>query len=107
MNKKVWIILTAVVLFILGLFLEFTNGGVCSIGNLSFNYFSSGDYALGVFASGKFAIGIFSVGIFSIGIFSIGIFNIGLFAVGLFVLGWKKRLPNAIKAYLDRGQDGE
>ncbi len=105
MNKKVWIILTAVVLFVLGVILQYTNGGVCSIGNFSFNYFSSGDYALGVFASGKFAIGVFSVGIFSIGIFSIGIFNIGLYAVGLFLLGWKKRLPKTIMDYLKKSEE--
>ncbi len=105
MKKKFWIILTAVVLFIIGMFLEFTNGGVCSVGNFSFNYFSTGDYALGVFASGKFAIGIFSVGIFSIGIFSIGIFNVGLYAVGLFVLAWKKRLPKTLMEYLKVNQE--
>jgi hypothetical protein len=91
--KKTWILLTACVLVLAGLILQFTIGGQFGAGDFSCNYFAAGDFACGVFAAGKFSIGIFSIGIFSIGIFSIGIFNIGLYAMGIFILGWKKQLP--------------
>jgi hypothetical protein len=88
--KKTWILITAVVLFVVGLILHFTMGNQFSAGDFTFNYFAAGDFAFGVFAAGKFACGIFSIGIFSIGIFSLGIFNIGLYTIGFFLIGWKK-----------------
>lgn len=91
--KKHWILATAVALLIIGAVVVALHGNQISIGNLNFNYFSSGDYAMGVFAAGMFSIGIFSAGIFSVGIFSISIFNVGLYALGFFVLAWKKKLP--------------
>lgn len=91
--KKFWILITAVVLFVTGLVLNFTKGGMFSAGEYCMNYFAAGDYAIGIFAAGKFSVGIFSAGIFSIGIFSLGIFNVGLYAIGIFVFGYKKRLP--------------
>ena len=92
--KKHWILLTAVVLLLIGALVVITQGNEISIGNLNFDYFSSGPYAMGIFAAGNFSIGIFSAGIFSVGIFSIGIFNVGLYALGIFVLAWKKKLPS-------------
>jgi hypothetical protein len=100
MKKRVWIILVAFVLLVIGIVLQFTNGNMLSAGDYSMNYFAAGDFACGVFAAGKFSVGIFSVGIFSLGIFSLGIFNIGLYAIGLFVLAWKKRLPDTILEFL-------
>jgi hypothetical protein len=91
--KKTWILITAAVLLLVGLILQFTIGNRFSAGDFAFNYFAAGDFACGVFAAGKFSLGIFSIGIFSIGVFSIGIFNIGLYAIGLFILGWKKTFP--------------
>lgn len=91
--KKYWILLTAAILFLIGVLTCKLHGNDFHIGSFVIRYFSSGDYALGVFSAGKFSIGIFSIGIFSIGIFSIGIFNIGLYSIGLFVIAWRKRLP--------------
>ena len=91
--KKKWIIITAAILLVAGLILNFTIGNQFSAGDFAFNYFAAGDFACGVFAAGKFSLGIFSIGIFSAGIFSLGIFNIGLYACGFFILGWKKALP--------------
>ena len=91
--KKTWILLTACVLFAIGLILHFTTGDQFIAATYCCNFFAAGDFACGVFAAGKFAFGIFSIGIFSIGIFSISIFNIGLYTIGFFALGWKKRLP--------------
>jgi hypothetical protein len=82
--KKHWILLIAVVLLLIGALVVITQGNEISIGNLNFDYFSSGPYAMGIF----------SAGIFSVGIFSIGIFNVGLYALGIFVLAWKKKLPS-------------
>ena len=92
--KKTWILLTACVLFVVGLILHFTIGNQFSAGDYTCNYFAAGDFACGVFAAGKFSLGIFSIGIFSIGVFSISIFNIGLYSIGIFALGWKKALPS-------------
>jgi len=105
--KKVWIILIAVGLLIIGLVLNYTHTNVLSAGDFTFNYFAAGDFALGVFAAGKFSIGIFSVGIFSIGIFSISIFNIGIYSVGIFVIAYKKRLPKLLKQELTKEEDVE
>lgn len=91
--KKLWILLTACTLIVVGLILHFTIGNQFSAGDFTCNYFAAGDFACGVFAAGQFSIGIFSIGIFSIGIFSISIFNIGLYTIGIFALGWKKSLP--------------
>lgn len=90
--KKTWILLTACVLFVVGLILHFTIGNQFSAGDYTCNYFAAGDFACGVFACGKF-----SLGIFSIGVFSISIFNIGLYSIGIFALGWKKALPSWLK----------
>jgi uncharacterized membrane protein len=95
--KKLWILLIAVALLIIGALVVTLHGNQICIGNFNFNYFSSGNYAAGVFAAGEFSIGIFSAGIFSFGIFSIGIFNIGLYAIGIFVLAWKKKLPRLFR----------
>lgn len=91
--KKTWILITAGVLLVTGLILNFTLGNQFSAGDFSFNYFAAGDFACGVFAAGNFSIGIFSIGIFSIGVFSISIFNIGLYTIGIFCLGWKRTYP--------------
>ena len=88
--KKTWILLTAIVLIVVGLILNFTIGNQFSSGDFCLNYFAAGDFACGVFAAGKFSCGIFSIGIFSIGVFSLGIFNIGLYVIGFFLVGWKK-----------------
>jgi hypothetical protein len=88
--KKTWILLTAIVLVIVGLILNFTVGNQFSSGDFCLNYFAAGDFACGVFAAGKFSCGIFSIGIFSIGVFSLGIFNIGLYVIGFFLIGLKK-----------------
>lgn len=90
--KKTWILLTACVLFVVGLILHFTIGNQFSAGDYTCNYFAAGDFACGVFACGKF-----SLGIFSIGVFSISIFNIGLYSIGIFALGWEKALPSWLK----------
>ncbi|HEC42200.1 MAG TPA: hypothetical protein ENI20_05155 [Bacteroides sp.] len=100
--KKTWILITAIVLMIIGLILNFSVGSQFSAGDFTFNYFAAGDFAFGVFAAGKFACGIFSAGIFSIGIFSIGIFNIGLYTIGFFLLGWKKNYGHRIEKKLAR-----
>jgi ABC-type multidrug transport system permease subunit len=89
--KKYWILITAAVLIIAGLILQFVYGGMFSAGDYCCNYFAAGDYSVGVFAAGRFSLGVFSAGIFSAGIFSIGIFNIALYAVGFFLIAWKKR----------------
>ena len=91
--KKYWILVTAIVLLIIGIFTWVFHGNDFQIGSFTLRFFSSGEYAMGIFSAGTFSIGIFSAGIFSIGIFSIGIFNIGLYAIGIFVIGWHKRLP--------------
>ncbi len=91
--KKHWILITAIVLFIIGLLVNMFYSSSLSSGEFAFNYFSAGRFSVGVFSAGIFSIGIFSAGIFSIGIFSIGIFNIGLYAIGIFILAYKKRLP--------------
>lgn len=91
--KKYWILITAIILIIIGLFLNSFYGNVYDIFGLHIKYFAAGDYAMGVFAAGRFSIGIFSAGIFSVGVFSIGIFNIGLYAIGFFLLAWKKQYP--------------
>lgn len=92
--KKTWILVSAAVLLMVGLILNFTIGNQFSAGDFVFNYFAAGDFACGVFAAGKFSIGIFSTGIFSIGIFSLGIFNVALYATGFFIYGWKKSYPD-------------
>ena len=92
--KKLWIILVAIVLFIIGAVLYFNgNSNILSASEYAYGYFAAGDFALGVFAAGKFPVGIFSIGIFSIGIFSVSIFNIAIYATGIFVIGYKKKLP--------------
>jgi len=95
--KKVWFILLAVTLLIIGLVLNYTHSNMLSAGDFAFNYFAAGDFALGVFAAGKISAGIFSIGIFSIGIFSISVFNIAIYSVGIFVIAYKKRLPKLLK----------
>lgn len=95
---KNWILIIAAVLFVVGLILELTVGGMFSAGDYSLNYFAAGDFSCGVFAAGKFSIGIFSIGIFSIGIFSLGIFNIALYGLGIFILAYRKRYPKFIQA---------
>lgn len=97
--KKYWILLTAVILFLIGVFTWNLHGNDFHIGACILRYFSYGDYAIGIFAAGKFSIGVFSIGIFSIGIFSIGIFNIGLYAIGLFVIAWRKQLPQLLVSH--------
>ena len=94
--KKVWFILIAVTLLLVGIILHFTHSNMLSAGEFACNYFAAGDFALGVFAAGKFSAGIFSIGIFSIGIFSVSIFNIAIYSVGIFVLAYKKRLPKLL-----------
>lgn len=101
--KKLWIILVAVVLFIIGAVLYFNGyANILSASEYAYGYFAAGDFALGVFAAGKFSVGIFSIGIFSIGIFSISIFNIAIYSVGIFVIAYKKRLPNLFKQALEK-----
>lgn len=94
-QKKHFILISALILILIGVFVTFNYGNHIHIGNLAFPYFASGHYAAGIFAAGTFSIGIFSAGIFSIGVFSIGIFNIGLFGLGLFILAYKKKYPKA------------
>lgn len=92
--KKVWFILFAVALVIIGATLYFTgHSNILSAGEFAYGYFAAGDFALGIFAAGKFSAGIFSIGIFSIGIFSLSIFNVAIYSVGIFVFAYKKRLP--------------
>ncbi|MBI9053717.1 MAG: hypothetical protein JEY96_07850 [Bacteroidales bacterium] len=96
--KKLWIVLVAVALFIIGTVMYFNgNANILNAGEFAYGYFAAGDFALGVFAAGKFSAGIFSIGIFSIGIFSISVFNIAIYSVGIFVIAYKKRLPKLLK----------
>ena len=78
--KKTWILITAGVLLVTGLTLNFTLGNQFSAGDFSFNYFAAGNFACGVFAAGNFSI-------------AISIFNIGLYTIGIFCLGWKRTYP--------------
>ena len=94
--KKHWILITAIILILTGIGINFLTGDVTSAGQFSLDYFAIGNFAAGVFAVGNFSIGIFSMGIFSIGIFSLSIFNIGIYTIGFFVLGWHKKLPNLV-----------
>lgn len=100
--KKFWIIITAVVLFAIGLIINLTYGGYASAGDFSMDYFAAGDYAVGIFAAGTFSVGIFSAGIFSVGIFSIGIFNVGLYALGIFMFAYKKGIPGWLKPLIEK-----
>lgn len=105
--KKLWILIVAVVLVILGLILNFTQGGMLGAGDFVMNYFAAGDFAMGVFAAGKFSIGIFSIGLFSVGIFSVSIFNVGIYSVGIFVLAFKKRVPSVFKKAVEEAMEEE
>jgi hypothetical protein len=104
--KKVWYILLAAVLIIVGFVLYFNgNPNILSAGEFAYGYFAAGDFALGVFAAGKFSAGIFSIGIFSIGIFCISIFNIAIYSVGFFVIAYKKRLPKLMKSDSEKDEN--
>lgn len=100
--KKLWILVLAFVLIIIGAILYFNGqANILSAGQYAYGYFAAGDYALGIFAVGTFSAGIFSVGVFSIGIFSVSIFNIAIYSVGIFVIAYKKRLPKLFKQALE------
>ena len=104
--KKVWFILFAVTLIIIGFVLHFAHySNILSAGEFALGYFAAGDFALGVFAAGKFSVGIFSIGIFSIGIFSVSIFNVAIYSVGIFVIAYKKRLPKLMTKDTEQNQD--
>jgi hypothetical protein len=95
--KKHWILVTAAILFVVGVVICAMQGNDFQVGHHTLHYFSAGEFSMGIFAAGTFSIGVFSIGIFSIGIFSIGIFNIGLYAIGIFVLAWRKRCANCMQ----------
>ena len=100
--KKLWILVLAFVLMIIGAILYFNGqSNILSAGQYAYGYFAAGDFALGIFAAGKFSAGIFSIGIFSIGIFTISIFNIAIYSVGLFAIAYKKRLPKLLSTDSD------
>jgi hypothetical protein len=106
--KKVWFILFAIALVIIGATLYFSGqSNILSAGEFAYGYFAAGDYALGVFAVGKFSAGIFSIGIFSVGIFSVSIFNIALYSTGIFVIAYKKKLPSLFKQAFEQKDSEE